>query len=146
MFKEMAACLILFLMVYPEYLWCRFIIRHMHRKKKEVMQMVVTVRRASQVPVCSGWLTVLLSPSELHGKPECQSQISTSPADMQQRSLRRSGCLMCPPCWPCLRCSGLKWSWPTSRLHWKWFAAWHPVDAVPASSPCLPRRLLLPHL
>lgn len=94
--------------------------------------MVVTVRGASQVPVCSGWLTVLLSPSELHGKPECQSQISALPADMQQRYLRSSGCLMCPPCRTCLRCSGLKWSWPTSRLCWKWFAAWLPVVSLPA--------------
>lgn len=83
--------------------------------------MVVTVRGASQVPVCSGWLTVLLSPSELHGKPECQSHISASPADMQRRCLRSSACLMCPSCRTCRRCSGLKWSWPTLRLCWKWF-------------------------
>lgn len=99
------------------------------------MRMAVTVRGASQVPVCSGWLTVLLSPSEFHGKPECQSQISALPADMQQRCLRRSGCLMCPPCRTCLRCSGLKWSWPTSQSCWTRFASRLPVVSMPTSFP-----------
>lgn len=33
-FLEMAACLVVLLLVYLEHLWCRCLVRHMNRKKK----------------------------------------------------------------------------------------------------------------